>query len=68
MNTNTNKEELYEVVLSSLQGRTNDPSEIATALARALTISLQATQDYTGDKEGVKEAARKAFAEILDML
>lgn len=68
MNTNTDKEELYKVVLNSLQDKTNNPSEIATALARALTISLQATQDYTGDKEGVKEVARKTFADILDML
>ena len=68
MGTNTKNEELYKVVLYSLKGKTNNPDEIATALAQALIVTLRATQDLTGDKEGVKEAARKAFADIVNML
>ena len=68
MGTNTKNEELYKVVLYSLKGKTNNPDEIATALARALIVTLRATQDLTGDKEGVKEAARKTFADIVNML
>lgn len=30
--------------------------------------TLQAIQDLTGNKEGVKEAARKTFADILNLL
>lgn len=62
------EKELFKVVLNALKKETNDPSEVCTALAQALALSLQASQDVTGDKEGVKEAARNTFNKILDML
>lgn len=63
----TNKE-LYEVVLDALREQTDDPSEIASALAQALTIILQATQDLTGQKEEVKNTAKSTFDQILNLL
>ncbi len=60
--------ELYVIVLKALQDETNDPQEVASALAQALALTLKAVQDVTGDKEGIKEAARKTFNDILDML
>lgn len=62
------KEELYIVVLKALEKETNDPDEVATALVRALALTLRAVQDVYGDRDSVKETARKTFDSILDML
>lgn len=62
------EKELYVIVLKALQDETDDPSEVASALAQALALTLKAVQDVTGEREYIKESARKTFNDILDML